>query len=291
MCPGGSLMNNTAMAGTRTRRDADPGVDRKSALVAEENFFERLAAVLKSTPGVYNPFDQRTYDAGPRNRVTKTLEDRSTDVKALIKKYAERDLMRTYEEMPKNGVVLHEILHKELLGRPAVRIVIVGAAFSPLEELIKQGVSRRAATASEFNRVRENVSQNPGIFHFIGGFSTTGWAEEARRVLVGPNFLGALCDLNDGLWRTYYAADPRWRAAARLFDLSSEEEKIEGIRTWVRRHTFELLMDELTEDRVFEETGYAVPIIREAFERIASEDRYVRLDNSGRPHRLVRTYG
>ena len=66
---------------------------------------------------------------------------------------------------------------------------------------------------------------------------------------------------------------------------------MESIRRWVNRHTFELLMDELTEDTVFEELGYAIPIIREAFAMIAAEDRYVRFDTSARPFRLVRVYG
>ena len=60
---------------------------------------------------------------------------------------------------------------------------------------------------------------------------------------------------------------------------------------WVTRHTFELLMDELTEDTVFDALGYAIPIIREAFEQIAAEDRYVRFDTTARPYRLTRVYG
>jgi hypothetical protein len=50
-------------------------------------------------------------------------------------------------------------------------------------------------------------------------------------------------------------------------------------------------MDELTEDTVFDALGYAIPIIREAFEQIASEDRYVRYDTTARPYRLTRVYG
>ena len=57
------------------------------------------------------------------------------------------------------------------------------------------------------------------------------------------------------------------------------------------RHTGELLLDELTEDRIFDELGYAIPIVREAFQQIASEDRYVRFDTSSRPYRLTRIYG
>ena len=64
-----------------------------------------------------------------------------------------------------------------------------------------------------------------------------------------------------------------------------------SLRFWRDGLGFELLMDELTEDTVFEELGYAIPIVREAFELIAAEDRYVRFDTSARPYRLVRVYG
>ena len=129
------------------------------------------------------------------------------------------------------------------------------------------------------------------MFYFIGAFSTTQWERAARNVIAGSNYLIALCDTREGAWRTYYAPDPRWRSAARIFDLTTEEEKVDAVRRWVERHTFELLMDELTEDTVFEALGYAVPIIREAFEMMAASERYVRFDTSTRPYRLVRTYG
>lgn len=279
------------MGSTRIRRTVAPPVDRKAARVAEESFFERLAANVNATFGVYDPLNNRTYDASPRNRVTKSLDDRSTEVKGLIKRLAEKDLMRTYEEMPKNGIVLYEILHKELLSRPAVRVLIAGAAFSPAEELIRAASSRRRAGGEELNRVKDLVVQSESVFTYLGAFSTTGWEEEARRALVGSNYLIALCDIHEEAWRTYYAPDPRWRSAARIFDLTTEEEKVQAIRRWVRKHTFELLMDELTEDTVFDELGYAIPIIREAFEAIAAEDPYVRFDTSSRPYRLVRIYG
>jgi hypothetical protein len=199
--------------------------------------------------------------------------------------------MRANEEMPKNETVLYEILHKELLGRPSVKVVVAGAAFSPVEDLVRSGTSRARIPAMELNRVKDQLVRGEHIFYYIDAFATTAWEEDARRVLVGNNYLIALSDVSSAAWRTYYAPDPRWRAAARIFDLSSEEEKVEAVRRWVARHTFELLMDELTEDTVFDALGYAIPIIREAFEQIAAEDRYVRFDTTARPYRLTRVYG
>ena len=279
------------MGSTRVRKAPAAEVDRKAARVAEENFLERLSANMASTAGVFDPLTNRTYDASPRNRVTKTLDERSSEVKSLIKRFAEKDLMRSYEEMPKNEVVLHEIVHKELLGRPSVKVVVAGAAFSPTEDLVRAGASRARIPTSELNRVKDLVIRNERVFYYLQAFATTGWEDDARRTLVGTHYLIALSDVNQGAWRTYYAPDPRWRATARIFDLSSEEEKVEAVRRWVSRHTFELLMDELTEDTVFDALGYAIPIVREAFEQIASEDRYVRFDTSTRPYRLTRVYG
>ncbi len=279
------------MGNTRLRRAAPAAVDRKTALAAEEAFFERLAANVNATPGIFSPVDNRTYDASPRNRVTKLIDDGSTEVKGLVKRFAERDLMKTYEEMPKNGIVLYEIVHRELLSRPTLKIVIAGASFNPSEELVRKGTSSRRAGSGELARVRDTVLQAERTFHYLAAFSPTGWEESARTALVGSNYLVALCDLHEQAWRTFWTPDPRWRSALRVFDLSTDEEKIEAVRRWVRRHTFELLMDELTEDTVFEELGYAIPIIREAFGFIAREDPYVRFDTASRPYRLVRTYG
>jgi hypothetical protein len=269
----------------------DPEVDRASARTAEEDYFERLAASMAATAGIFDPLSSRTYDASIKNRITKEVDDRSAEVKGHIKRFAERDLMRTYEEMPKNRVVLHEVVHKELLGRPTVRVVVAGASFSPVEELVRHGRSCRRASAFDLEKVRELLVKSESVFYYVGAFSTTGWDEAARKSISGPNWLLALSDRSDGAWRTWYAPDPRWRSAARIFDLSTEEEKVEAVRRWVTRHTGELLLDELTEDRVFDDLGYALPIVREAFRQIAAEDRYVKFDTSARPYRLTRTYG
>jgi hypothetical protein len=279
------------MGSTRIRKPPAPEIDRNAARVAEESYFERLAKNMNLTGGLYDPLSNRTYDASPRNRVTKVIDERSSEVKTLIKRFAERDLMRAYEEMPKNELHLFEIVHKELLGRPSVKVVVAGAAFSPVEELVRSGTSRARIPASELARIRERIVRSESVFYYIDAFSTTGWEDDARRALVGNNHLIALSDVQQGAWRTYYAPDPRWRAAARIFDLSSEDEKVESVRRWVSRHTLELLMDELTEDTVFDALGYAIPIIREAFTQIAAEDRYVRFDTSARPYRLTRVYG
>jgi len=280
------------MGSTRVRKSsAAAEVDRKAARAAEEGFFERLAHNMSQTGGIFDPLSNRTYDASARNRVTKVLDDRSSEVKSLIKRFAERDLMRVYEEMPRNEIHLNEIVHKELLGRPSVKVVVAGAAFSPIEDLVRSGASRSRIPASELQRVKDQVVRSENVFYFIAAFSTTGWEDDARRSLVGNNHLVALADVSQGAWRTYYGADPRWRSAARIFDLSSEDEKVQAVRRWVSRHTLELLMDELTEDTVFDALGYAIPIIREAFSQIAAEDRYVRFDTSARPYRLTRVYG
>jgi len=279
------------MASTRMRKAPGPEIDRKAARVAEEGYFERLSHNMGMTGGLFDPLTNRTYDASPRNRVTKVLDDRSSEVKSLIKRFAERDLMRAYEEMPKNELHVFEIVHKELLGRPSVKVVVAGAAFSPVEELVRAGSSRARIPASELHRTKDQIVRNEQVFYYLNAFATTGWEEDARRALVGNNYLISLSDVQNGAWRTYYAPDPRWRAAARIFDLSSEDEKVEAVRRWVSRHTLELLMDELTEDTVFDALGYAIPIIREAFTQIAAEDRYVRFDTSARPYRLTRVYG
>jgi hypothetical protein len=266
-------------------------VDPEAARTEEETFHERFAAAVDACAGIYDPLRRRTWDASPRNRVTKTLDERSTEVKAAVKRLAKRDLLKTYEGMPKNAAVVHEIVHKELLRKPEARVAVAAVSFSPVEDLLREGASSRPAGADELRRVRERIAEREDVFYYVGAFSTTGWTEAARTGLAGPHWLLALSDVRDGAWRTHYAPDPRWGTAARLFDLSSEPEKIEAIRRWVREHTVELVMDELTEDAVFDALGYALPLVRKAFAEIARGDPFVKYDGSSKPHRLVRTYG
>ncbi|MBI4563919.1 MAG: hypothetical protein HY716_04400 [Planctomycetes bacterium] len=277
---------------TRIKTSAKPVfVDRKDALVAEERFFERLRNNLHALQGIFNPLDGRTYDASARNRIEKSLDVRTAEVKHAIKRLAERDLQGLYEEMPKNRILLNEITHKELLGARGVKVVVAGAAFNPIEDLISSGRSARSMGGEELARIKDLIVAHPDVFYYLGAFATTSWDPGCRTLLIGPNYLIALCDRIEDAWRTYWAPDTRWRGAARAFDLAGEEEKIEAVHRFVRRRPFALLMDEMTEDYVFEELGYAIPIIREAFERIAAEDPFVRFDTGARPYRLIRTYG
>lgn len=277
---------------TRVQAPRRPAaLSRAEALVAEEQFFERLRARLNALQGIFNPLEGRMYDASARHRTTRSLEDRAAEVKAAIKRLAERDLMKVYEEMPKGVVETTGISHKELLGPRSVKVVVAGASFSPAEDLIREGRSGRSIGAEELARMRDRIVTHPEVFHYIGAFATTSWDPGCRAVLTGPNYLVALVDRVESAWRTFYSPDTRWRGAARVFDLTSEEEKIEAVQRLVRRRPFALLMDELTEDYVFEELGYSIPIIREAFERVAAEDRFVRFDTGTRPFRLVRVYG
>src|SRR5580765_218721 len=101
-------------------------VTRADAQEAEELFFERLGAALNGAMGVYNPLDNRTYDASGQNRVVKVIEERSAEIKALIKRHLDKNLMKVYEEMPRNAIHLAEIHHKELLGSKTPRVVVAG---------------------------------------------------------------------------------------------------------------------------------------------------------------------
>src|SRR5204863_3670649 len=61
------------MGSTRIRKSPGPEIDRKAARIAEESYFERLSHNVNLTGGMFDPLTNRTYDASPRNRVTKVL--------------------------------------------------------------------------------------------------------------------------------------------------------------------------------------------------------------------------
>lgn len=273
------------------RKAARPLLDRKGFRVAEEGFLDRCHANLQRLGGVFNPMDGRSYDASAANRVPKIRDERSSEVKGLIQKLVDRNLQDLYDEMPKNTIHVTEIGHKEMLRPRVTKVSVVAASFSPAEELIREGHSNRKGGSAELNEVKDLVAKDPGVFHLIGAFSATGWADGCQALLVGANYLIALVDIHEGAWRTYFAPDARWRGNAKLFDVTTDEEKIESIHQFVQRHTSELLLDKLTEEFVFDQLGYSIPVIRQAFEEIAAEDPFVRYDTGVRPYRLIRNYG
>lgn len=265
-------------------------IDRRTAQVAEENFFERLAAAVDRERAVPCPLDGRTYDLSPGRRRTRLLDARTDELKTAIKRTVERDLLKTYEEMPKCPTMLFEVTRKEFLGPRDVRVVIAGASVAPVEEFLREGASSTPMGPEHLARVRDEVVADDGVFYYLCVFAATSWAPEARNTLSGRNYLAALCERYEDAWRVWYAPDERWSFGARLFDLTTYEEKIEAILTFAERHTFELLMDELTEEYVFEHLGYALGVIREAFELASRRSEFLRLEAGAEAWRLVRVY-
>lgn len=271
-------------------KSAGTRIDRRTAQVAEENFFERLGTAVDRERAVPCPLDGRTYDLSPDRRRTRLLDGRTDELKTAIKRHVERDLLKTYDEMPKCGTMLFEVIRKEFLGSRDVRVVIAGASVAPVEEFLRDGASSAPMGPEALARVRDEVVSAEDVFYFLCVFAATSWSPEARNTLSGRNYLAALCERYEDAWRVWYAPDERWGFGARLFDLTTYEEKIESILTFVERHTFELLMDELTEEYVFDHLGYALGVIREAFELASRRSEFLRLESGAEPWRLVRVY-
>jgi hypothetical protein len=61
---------------TRVKTGKPEPVTRAEALVAEEQFFERLRSRLNGMQGVFHPLDGRMYDASARHRNGRTVDDR-----------------------------------------------------------------------------------------------------------------------------------------------------------------------------------------------------------------------
>lgn len=265
-------------------------IDRRTAQVAEENFFERFASSVTQSRGLLSPLDGRAYDFDPAHRTVKTLDTRTEALKALIKRTVARDLLKTYDEMPRGGTMIFELAQKGLLGGRDPRVVVAGAALSPVEELLRSAGASSPIGATDLAKVRDEICVRPDVFYFVCAFSTTSWDPDARNTLSGPNVLMALCDYFEDTWRVIFGPDPRWECAPRLFDLTTYEEKVDAVRRFVERHTFELLMDELTETFVAEELGLSLGVVREAFEIVEDQSDFLRLETGVQPFRLARVY-
>lgn len=265
-------------------------IHRKTALLAEEGFFERINGNIARAPGVYCPLDGKTYDATGQNKNIRCIDTLTEELKLLIKENVQKNFMELYDAMPKNSIILHEIMHKDIFTPKSTKVVIATFSISPMKDLLLKGYSTEQMTGNLLNQIREEIIESSNVFYYIGAFSPAGWNNTAKNALSGKNFLIALCDIYEGAWRTYREPDNRWDIMYRLFDLCSKSEKIEYIKRFVEKHTLELLMDELTEDLVRDKLYYDSSIIYEAFEAIEEENDYIVFNTREKPHRLVRVY-
>lgn len=264
-------------------RLVDVPTTRSECRTLENQFLDRFERHLQNLKLIHTPLQAASYDC--TNGVRREI-DQEPEVRALLRRAGNPKI---YEEMPVNRCIIVEISRKPFFGarRPVVDLIAAGVA--PLDELVFRGVAEKPAGSRDIAVVRERVVTQPKVFHYLALFSPTGWTEEARRDLIGGNFVIALVDWHSGGFRAYIPEDAR-TFSRKAFDVSTYHEKLDMLRTLLRSSIHELLVGEFTSDYVQKQLYLPTDVIETLFEDMVVEDKFLVLDARSRPIRLMREY-
>lgn len=264
-------------------RLVDVTTTRSECRILEHQFLDRFERHLQSLKLVHSPLTAASYDStsGTRREI-----DQEPEVRALLRRAGQT---KAYDEMPVNRTVIVEIQRKPLFTARRPVIDLVAASLSPLEDLVFRGVADRRADSRDVAAVRERAVTQPKVFHYLALFSPIGWSDDARRDLVGANFVIALVDWHSGGFRAFIPEDAR-PFSRRAFDLASYPEKLDMLRTLLRSSIHELLVGEFTSDFAQRHLHFSLDVIESLFEEMVVEDKFLILDARARPTRLLREY-
>lgn len=266
-------------------------ISRTGAKELEHAFVGRLQRNIHALYEIYSPFENRWFDADEKNRESHVLDPGQEAVRRAVNQYVSRGHKRVFEEMPTNKVFLCEVFTRDLLGGKTPRVVVLGLCVNPIDEMVRDGGSARKCTYQELIDAMSPWVHHPQVFYYVSAFAPTGWSDEAKsRASNSGNSLVCLVEYRDKSWLLAPVPDQRWGDSLRMFDLNSAEEIVERVHEFVEGHTFELLMDQMTDRFVASSLGVDPIQVRKAFEAMPSKDKFVRL-LPGNEARLVRDYG
>jgi len=234
----------------------DGRVDGPLARRWEDQFiasFRRSFGQLEVMPG---PEEGVEYDRKPEREQVREWDDRE-EVK--------RHLMRTAatartEDLPVNRGVQNTILVKPFLSPMVPKVSVIGACWSPLEQLsrgpVAPGMYQAGLEVIDEVLDRALVHERTGVFHFVGICSTTGWQDSLRDPLPqGRNFMVSLLWPKPPGWMAWQPAlmPPTLQV---VFDPEDAETKRNRVVQTIRSHVdLELpgglmLLEELAEEAV-----------------------------------------
>src|SRR5690606_6706760 len=124
---------------------------------------------------------------------------------------AKRQLLRaggsrvSPDEMPRQRTVQVSMVRKPLFGTPKPKLSVIASCWSPLDRLGTGSVEPISALAGdevvEELLSRARVRSRPGVYHYFGICSTTGWERELLELIpAGPNYSIALISVNPPGW-------------------------------------------------------------------------------------------
>ncbi|MBI2924053.1 MAG: hypothetical protein HYY18_23595 [Planctomycetes bacterium] len=268
-----------------------PGaVARQTAREMEEGFLSRVRKNFRQLGGIFNPVDGRWYDVVERNIAEYVVDLGAEAAKNAVRDKAKSGFNEILAGMPTNRAAVCDVFTRDFLGARQRRVSLAGASLSALDELVTPGWSARPLGFTAVTAAQRRLVTDAGVFYYLCYFSTTGWSQEARDLLAnGPNFVACLVEKQGDAWRIAAKDDGRWGDALAVYDLETYAEKRERVAAFVKRNTYELLMDRVTDRFVCEKTGLPLDVVRAAF-RDAANDPFLHLTEDPDQFRLSRVY-
>ncbi len=265
-------------------------LSRQSAREMEEGFISRVRKNFRQLAGIYSPLDGRWYDVIERNTGEYVVDLGAEAAKNAVRDRAKSGFNEIMASMPTNRAAICDVFARDFLGAKVKKIVLAGVSLSPLDELVKPGWSSLPLGFAAVAQAQRRIVTDPSVFYYLCYFATTGWSGEARDVLAnGPNFVSCLVEKHADSWRITAKEDGRWGDALAVYDLETYAEKRDRVQVFVKRHTFELLMDRLSDRYVCEKTGLPLDVVRAAFRDMAQE-QFVHLTADEAMFRISRVY-
>jgi hypothetical protein len=246
-------------------------ITREEAKALEEDFHGRLRAKLGVLREIFNPMDRRVYFVDPSIRLREW--DQGSEVKRIMLEAGVLD-RAVRRHMPSNRTVRLDIGTRGLFSGFTPTVAVAGIAVSPLEDLATQGWTDAPVEFTPLQDAVKRAADRPKVFHFVGVYATTGFAEacleQPPRSRNLTTFLVAKGP--DTAWRVLNAEGHPWREAPALFDLETPAEKLDRCRRGIEEHPdLRLKGGHVQLDLLRRELGFPDEVFERALGRVLQE--------------------
>ncbi|MBN1444462.1 MAG: hypothetical protein JXA90_17245 [Planctomycetes bacterium] len=202
---------------------------REMARELENVFIRGFESAYGNLDAVFDPRDRRKYSTRSSSRDPEIADDYLRVVEIL--KRERRFDRELFDTLPLGKSTRFRIDAGRRAGRQR-RIEIVGASWSPIEDLVRDGTSTARAGRADLCRLLDRIVRGGSAFCYIGVHSTVGWESEVTRFPPrGDDYRVALVEQDEEAgWLLWHDFPPEAARVAALFDPEPRAEKVERCR-------------------------------------------------------------
>jgi excisionase family DNA binding protein len=253
-------------------------VKGNTARLREVNFLNRIQDRISRIGSLIHPMSGEIINIQNWDRVREENDQRAEVMRFLGKVMLDTE---TLSNTPLNAYVCYRLEHQKQPDSLPLEILI--QTLSRLRVMVDDGVDTEPLTMEDLSpwllQLSEEAQKNQ-IFRFVVLASTTGWDSTARQLiegrLKGEAFahrlvLFYLYDLEEGEL-IYNLKDDRASQYAELFKPLLPSEELEEISQAIEREL--LVYESITLDYATQVLPYSQELVREAFSRLVSSNKF-----------------